>query len=89
MKISECKEMFAMLSQYLDEELPDDVCREIDSHIAGCPPCVKFVESLKKSVDLCRECKEIDNPGPLPERAREELFSAYQKALAASKRAQA
>jgi anti-sigma factor RsiW len=83
MKISECKEIFSLLSQYLDEELPDDICQEIDTHISDCPPCVKFVESLKKSVDLCKDCKELDAPGPLPERARDELFSAYQKAIAA------
>ena len=42
----------------------------------------KFVESLKKSVDVCKECKEFDNPRPLPEEARDKLFTAYQKALA-------
>jgi len=81
MKISECKEIFSLLSQYLDEDLPDDVCHEIDAHISDCPPCVKFVESLKKSVDLCKDCKELDTPGPLPAEARDQLYSAYQKAL--------
>ncbi len=87
MKVSECKEVFAILSQYLDHELPDEVCAEIDAHISGCPPCVKFVESLKKSVDLCRDCKEIEKPGPLPEAARAQLFAAYQKALEARRQA--
>ncbi len=83
MKHSECKEIFARLSEYLDEELPDDVCREIDTHIAGCPPCVEFVESLRKSIDLCHRARKLDTPGPLPETDRGRLLEAYQKALAA------
>ena len=81
MKVAECKEIFSLLSEYLDEELPDDVCREIDSHISGCPPCVEFVNSLRKSIDLCRSCKDTESPGPLPAAARAELWAAYQKAL--------
>ncbi len=87
MKISECKEIFSLLSQYLDEELPDDMCQEIDTHISDCPPCVKFVESLRKSVDLCKSYKELDTPGPLPAQARGELFSAYQQAIAVRRQA--
>ena len=37
-------------SAYLDAELPPGDCAEIEKHIAGCPPCVEFVESLRKSV---------------------------------------
>lgn len=82
MKHSECKDVFALLSQYLDEELPGDVCDEIESHIAGCPPCVEFVESLKKSIGLCRSCGSMDQPSELPDADRRKLYEAYQKALA-------
>lgn len=89
MKVSECKQIFSMLSQYLDEELPDDICRDIESHISGCPPCVKFVESLKKSVHLCRSCESVDEPQPLSKESRDELLQAYQEAVKTRKRAQA
>ena len=83
MKVSECKDIFALLSQYLDEELPDEVCHDIDAHIQGCAPCVEFVESLKKSIHLTRGCQSEQKPPPLPDEAREELLSAYRKMLAA------
>ena len=82
MKHSECKNIFAMLSQYLDEELPEDVCDDIESHISGCPPCVEFVESLKKSIELCRSCQSMDQPSELSEMDRRKLYEAYQRALA-------
>ena len=82
MKHSDCKNVFAMLSQYLDEELPEDVCEDIESHITDCPPCVQFVESLKKSIGLCHSCQSMDQPSELPEADRRKLYEAYQKALA-------
>ena len=81
MKHRDCQEVFSLLSQYLDRELPDDICQELDEHIAGCPPCVEFVNSLKKSLQLCRSCAEMEQPGPLPPADRERLFAAYQQAL--------
>lgn len=84
MKFSECKDVFALLSQYLDQELPDDVCSDIESHIAGCAPCVEFVESLKKSIQLTHDCEvSAAAPAPLPEPARQELLAAYKKMLEA------
>ena len=56
----ECQQIFAMLSEYLDRELPPDLCETIDTHIAGCPPCVEFVKSLEKTVAYCRGA----GPGP-------------------------
>lgn len=86
MSIRECKDIFALLSQYLDEELPDDVCREIDAHLSGCAACVQFVESLKKTIEFCRNCPSPECTDPLPDSAREELYAAYQKMLAARKK---
>lgn len=79
MKIQECKEIFARLSEYLDQDLPPDVCEQIERHMAGCAPCEEFVESLRRTVDLFREHATGAAPGPLPERARAELLEAYRR----------
>jgi len=47
-----CKKMFALPCEYLDLELPAEVCQEIDAHMAGCEPCPAFKESLRKTIDL-------------------------------------
>jgi anti-sigma factor (TIGR02949 family) len=75
----DCKELFALLSEYLDEELPPDTCEQIRSHIAGCPPCVEFVNSLRRSVDLLHGFRTGEAPGPLPEAARDELRRAFRR----------
>jgi len=78
-----CKEVFALLSDYLNLELPPDACRDIERHLAGCPPCIEFAESLRKTVELCRQYRPAELPGPLGEQAREKLQRAYEKMLAA------
>ena len=50
-----CQEVFALLSDYLNLELPPEACAEVEHHLAGCEPCVEFAESLRKTVDLCRQ----------------------------------
>ncbi len=76
-----CKEVFAMLSQYLDLELPSDDCQAIEEHLAGCAPCMEFLESLKKTVKLCHECQPSTVPAPLTPEARRELEGAWKKML--------
>lgn len=79
----QCQEIFALLSDYLNVELPPEACQEIETHLAGCPPCVEFVESLRTTIELCRRYRPAELPSPLAENARQELLAAYQKMLAA------
>ncbi len=78
-----CQEIFALLSDYLNLELPPEACQEIESHLAGCSPCVEFAESLRKTVEICRRYQPTELPEPLGQAAREQLQQAYQKMLAA------
>jgi len=78
-----CKEIFALLSEYLDFELPPDACKEIESHLEGCPPCIEFAESLRKTVDLCKYYNPSEIPAPLGADAKRELEAAYQRMLSA------
>lgn len=78
-----CKEVFALLSDYLNLELPPGACAEIESHMAGCTPCVEFAESLRKTVELCRRYRPAELPEPLGTEARDQLMQAYHKMLAA------
>lgn len=78
---AECKEVFARLSEYLDQELPAENCEEIRAHLADCPPCIEFLNSLKKTVNLCHECEGGEKPAPLSGDARERLLAAWRDSL--------
>jgi anti-sigma factor RsiW len=77
----DCKQIFALLSEYLDLALPPDACEKIRTHLAGCPPCIEFAESLRKTVELCRQYQPAELPEPVGRQAREELLEAYRRAL--------
>ena len=77
-----CEEVFALLSDYLNVELPADACKAIETHLASCSPCVDFLESLRKTVELCRQYSLTELPAPMAETARQELLAAYRKMVA-------
>lgn len=58
-----CLEMFEKLSEYLDNELDSMTCEDIERHAAACISCKVCMETLKRTVDLC---KNLDAP-PVPE----------------------
>lgn len=73
-----CKEMFAELSNYLDDELDDSLCEELEKHMDGCEPCKAFLSSLEKSILQCRTAPN-ESPDPrIAARLRRELMSEYQ-----------
>ncbi len=79
--MDDCKEIFAMLSEYLDAELTPQTCADIEAHLAGCPPCIEFVNSLKKTVRLCHDCPPAESPAPLSPADKQKLLAAYQRAM--------
>lgn len=79
----ECKKIFALLSQYLDLELPPDACNAIAAHLQECPPCIEFADSLKKTVALCHQFSPGEVPPPLSKESRTQLEEAYRRMLAA------
>ena len=74
-----CKHIFAMLSDYLDAELTVKNCRELERHLTGCTPCIAYIESLKATVEACRQYRVRKAPAPSRE-VREALLSAIKKA---------
>jgi len=49
-----CRELFERLSEYVDGELSQEICQEIQRHMEGCAPCVAFAKTLKKTAEMCR-----------------------------------
>jgi len=50
----QCVDLLRQLSDYIDDELPADICREVRRHLGACPNCEVFISSLQQTVTLCR-----------------------------------
>ena len=57
-----CRELFANLSEYLDERVEPRTCEEIRHHIEGCPSCVAFLRDLRGAIDRCRAMDATCDP---------------------------
>jgi len=76
-----CKEMFAELSNYLDDELDASLCEELEKHMRGCEPCKAFLVSLDRAIQQCRTAAN-ESPDPqITAGLRRALLSEYQSAL--------
>lgn len=78
-----CKAMFAELSNYLDEQLDDSLCEELERHLNGCGPCKVFLATLEATIEQCRkapaECPAQEQTAKL----RKQLVEEYRRAAAA------
>ena len=73
-----CKAMFAELSDYLDKQLDDSLCEELERHMNGCEPCQAFVATLEATIERCRNLA-AECPSAKATRLREELIQQYQR----------
>lgn len=73
-----CKAMFAELSDYLDEQLDDSLCEELERHLDGCEPCQAFVATLQATIEQCRN-SAAECPPAKAARLRVELIQQYQR----------
>ena len=82
----ECDEIRPLLSEYLDAELPVDMCSRVAAHLHTCEACDEFIQSLRASIALCRnlECELL--PTPLPDSVKFHLRGMYEAALRSSAR---
>ena len=58
-----CGDMLGSLSDYLDGELSDCLCAEIEHHLKACGDCRVMVDTLRKTIVLYRELGHHDVPG--------------------------
>jgi len=77
---TECRELFANLSEYLDGRVEPQSCEEMRGHIESCPACVAFLHDLRIAIDRCRSLEVPCDPDVAP-RLRSILTQEYLRML--------
>ena len=77
---TECRELFANLSEYLDGRVEPLTCEAMRSHIESCPACVAFLRDLRVAIDRCRSLEVPCDPDVAP-RLRSILTQEYLRML--------
>lgn len=66
-----CPEVLNHICEELDTKLTSAQCREIKRHLAKCPNCTAYLDSLKKTITLYSSAPSAR----VPKKAREQLFA--------------
>ena len=72
-----CKALFAELSNYLDDQLDDSLCEQMEQHLEGCEPCVAFLASLESTISRLRNAPSASLSKALAAKIRRELLRQY------------
>ncbi|MCS7351194.1 anti-sigma factor [Thermoflexus sp.] len=67
-----CEEWLGRISLYLDGELAEHLCRELEQHLKECPDCHVVFNTTRRTIELYRRYGRVS----MPEGARESLFRA-------------
>jgi anti-sigma factor RsiW len=70
-KSKNCRHLLALLSDYIDDDLGDELCEELERHLSGCPDCQVVVDTLRKTISLVHADSA---PPPVPTEVRERLY---------------
>ena len=62
MKEVPCGEVREKLSDYIDQETLDEICREIEAHLAQCDDCRVEVDTVKKTIMLYQKGSSVEVP---------------------------
>jgi len=65
-----CQALKEQLSEYIDGQVEDALCAEIEAHLAGCDNCRILVDTLRKTILLYRQ----QSPADMPSEVRERLY---------------
>lgn len=79
-----CKALFAQLSNYLDEQLDDSMCENLEQHLDGCEPCKAFLATLESTIEQLRSTPEESFNKVSAAKLRRELLAKYPYARAST-----
>ena len=74
-----CRDVIDQLSDYLDAEAAQDLCAELEAHLAECPPCRVYIDTVKKTISLYRSERRMECPEQVRMRLHTILSFEYRK----------
>ena len=64
----DCRALLGSLSEYIDGELPAELCQEIEKHLEGCENCRVVLNTTRRTIDLVHLPDDQDVPADVRER---------------------
>jgi anti-sigma factor (TIGR02949 family) len=58
--LSKCQERLRQINEYLDGEIDEELCSEIERHLNSCPDCQFIVDTLSRTIKLYHSLANTD-----------------------------
>lgn len=72
-----CQEVLDQLSEYLDEDARQELCRAIEEHLSACHDCQVYVDTVKKTIVLYHADRDIETPVRVSDQLRAAMVRCY------------
>ena len=77
--MKKCNQKIQNICDYIDGELDQSLCEEIDKHLKDCRNCLILVDTLRQTVVLCREAKQERLPAEIEKKLNDALRRKWEK----------
>jgi anti-sigma factor RsiW len=78
-----CKDFLHELSDYLDENLEDEIRAKLEQHITECPNCWVIADTTRRTIKIYKGME----PYPIPSDVEARLMQALERKMAAKQKA--
>ncbi len=70
-----CQELVELVTDYLEDALPEDERRRFETHLAGCRGCQRYLDQIRRTIRTLGRITEDD----LGADARDDLLRTFQQ----------
>lgn len=73
-----CREIADFLMAYIEGELDPDRRAEFERHLGACPPCINYMKTYQRAVEMARSAHDCERmqPPPIPEQLVRAILAA-------------
>lgn len=68
-----CKELVELVTQYVEGAMRPPERRAFEAHLAECPPCVTYLEQMRRTIEIVGTLREES----IPDEAADALLQTF------------
>lgn len=74
-----CQEAISLLVDYLEATLDDDRLARLEPHLAGCDPCVAYLNTYRRTREVAAAEGRVEMPDEMKKRLRAFLLAEMRR----------
>jgi len=74
-----CKELIAVVLEYLEGAMTSEDAEEFERHLRSCAPCRAYLATYRRTKTMAADAGRVEMPDEMKERLREFLVGRLQR----------